>query len=240
MRLLFLLALVCAVTAQLDPRFAENSCIVVGLDEAPNCDAPTFVNRSKPTFVDERQLFFVRLEDAVEFCPFNPVLIETIGTVYVHEAPVYPGTNDIIIHGVSVDGQRSTLVGLGNFDITQNGVSVTVNNLDFEGCLTKSPVFSCLGDQSLSLAGVAVRNYNSQRVLCQNASSPHTQFWLVDSLMRNTPLTGIWLNGVQEVTIVENLFIDCGINDVPCIRIVSPSNYPVVINNVHEYSTPSD
>ena len=237
MRVLFLLALVCTVTAQLDPRFAENSCIVVGLDEAPSCNSPTFVNRSKPTFVDERQLFFARLEDAVEFCPFDPVLIETIGTVYIHEPPTYARARDITIHGVSVNEQRSTLVGLRDFDITQLGVTVAMNNLDLEGCLTKSPVFPCLSDQSLSLTDIAVRNYNSERALCQSAASPRTQFWLVGSLMRNTC---IWLNGVQEVNIIENLFIDCGINGTPCIRILNSSNYPVIINNVHEYSTPSD
>lgn len=95
---------------------------------------------------------FNTLEAALAWCKLKNPIIDIIGTVYITEYAIskrleYYG-GDIVINGVDyVDPEdetktmKSVLVGLSNFQIQKDSISVTFNNLILDGCGTKDSIF---------------------------------------------------------------------------------------------------
>jgi len=192
--------------APYDPQFSDNACIVYGEYTEPDCSrAPPsrFVNDTGPVLCpgypddeDEAivlptQLVYENLVDALENCPYDPVLIEFTGTQYIYEGyGVFEGlfynqTKDIILRGIefslSTGGdlitilepqnvtyfnsttntttvveelvpvntttpvvnitQQAAIVGLYQWQIDAQNISVTLDNVLLEGCFTEFPIF---------------------------------------------------------------------------------------------------
>ena len=154
----------------IDPQFSTNSCIIRADYAPPDCTlAPPdrFIPEEEPNpylecskdgnanedeseliFADT-QMIFEQLEDAIDNCPYDPVLIEFTGTIYMLNNPFiyYNGTKDIIFRGISqfVEGYteelKSVIVGLKDWQIKHQNISITFDNVVLEGCSTKGPIF---------------------------------------------------------------------------------------------------
>lgn len=102
-----------------DPRFSVNACIIINeftpidcskvkdlfvdssVKEAAPC--PGYGNVvSVATNISGTQIQYTQLEDAVLNCPFDPVLIEFYGTLYMTNATdfIYPRPYDFILRGI--------------------------------------------------------------------------------------------------------------------------------------------
>lgn len=132
------------ITPFFDPRFSNNSCIVIGEYTPPDCSlAPPSFGESQPDdgcpgYPDDDdgdvlptgQILFENLADAIENCPFrDPTLIEFTGTQYLWEGTglygglFYNGTGDLVIRGVSLITQTG---GDPVTVITPTNVTITV------------------------------------------------------------------------------------------------------------------
>lgn len=154
----------------------------------PGCDDPDGVyNVDTGVSVGRNQIEYEQLEDALDFCPFDPVLIEIVGTHYISNDPYlwYNQTKDLLLVGhdlvqttgglnvttleeqlvtyyndtlmmnitelqlvevvtqspVTVTRLRSTIVGFKDMQIQAPNISITVENITFEGCGTDRPLF---------------------------------------------------------------------------------------------------
>lgn len=100
-----------------DPNFSENACIIIADFTVPDCslaapspyepDAPLVMCPGVPIqpteVVDGSQTFYNDLAYALQNCPYDPVLIEFIGVIYVPNVTnfIYNQSKDLIIRGVS-------------------------------------------------------------------------------------------------------------------------------------------
>lgn len=187
-----------------DANFSSNSCIVISDFTAPDCSLPP-PSRFEPTIdtilcpgapvvetpvVDGSQTYYTQIEYAIENCPYDPVLIEIVGTHYLTNSSfVYNSTRNITIRGYSktfstpsenitslvpvttevynattntttnvttfvevVTGTtpetfitlQSSVVGFFDFQVIPQNISITLENILFEGCGTDRGVFLSL------------------------------------------------------------------------------------------------
>jgi hypothetical protein len=100
-----------------NPDFSENACIIIADFTVPDCslappspfepDAPIVMCPAAPVtptvVVDGSQTIYNDLAYALQHCPYDPVLIEFIGTIYVPNVTnfIYNQTKDLIIRGIS-------------------------------------------------------------------------------------------------------------------------------------------
>lgn len=108
-----------AVYGPIDPQFSQNACIIIAEYAPIDCSrAPPdrFVNETGPNpcpgYQDLEntdqgvqlpyQVQYTQLEDALDNCPYDPVLIEFTGTLYLTNDPYfwYNQTKDLIIRGI--------------------------------------------------------------------------------------------------------------------------------------------
>lgn len=121
-----------------DPVFSDNACIVYGEYTDPDCSlfppgrgnstdnggCPGYPDDEDVVIVLPRQIVYENLVDALENCPFDPVLIEYTGTQYIYDGYgvfiglFYNQTKDLIIRGidyfVSTGGDTITIIELQN------------------------------------------------------------------------------------------------------------------------------
>jgi len=150
----------------IDPQFSDNACILIESYTPPDCSrAPPDRFRPDdegpdpcPGCPDEEddeadegiqlplQVQYNQLEDAIENCPYDPVLIEFTGTIYLTNDPYlwYNGTKDVIIRGLSqtieTGGQDIiTLVpmNVSSFNATTNTTTIMVELVEV---ITQSPI----------------------------------------------------------------------------------------------------
>lgn len=255
-----LLTFACSVNAALkaeiaipnDPRFALNSCIVVGEFTDPDCNrvASLFESNEACAPFDENstQIIFKSIEDAIRCCPFDPVMIETIGVIYLNDHIIYSQPHDIIIRGTSVGNFHSTLVNAHNIQIKHSGVNLQVSNLIFEGCGIDESLFAsptheyekCLIDQSLSFDGCAIQNYSSPIVICQIGLKTNTTFWLTNSVIIDIPSTAIMVSDTQSCNIFKNTFFNCGNAKFSCFEIINTRDVLIFAENEYFFSNESD
>ena len=100
-----------------NPDFSDNACIIIADFTVPDCeipppspfepDAPLIMCPNAPItptmVVDGSQVVYNDLAYALQTCPFDPVLIEFIGTIYVPNVTnfIYNQSKHLIIRGIS-------------------------------------------------------------------------------------------------------------------------------------------
>ena len=108
-----------SVFGPIDPQFSQNACIIIADfapidcsrappdriigEQAPNpCPGYTDSENTDSGVQLPYQVQYEQLEDALDFCPYDPVLIEFTGTLYLSNDPFlwYNQTKDIIIRGI--------------------------------------------------------------------------------------------------------------------------------------------
>lgn len=199
-------------------QFSENSCIVMREYTPSVCFAEREKAESHVEFISDTQVVFSSFEDAINQCPFEPMLIEISGTVYISpDAQLqYSGTKDITIRGVSQqmstgEIQKSTLIGFKELLLTESGISVTFENFIMEGCGMEAPLFSwensgCLVNQSLSVSNMEFLHFRIDNLLCQYSDAYITTFSVVNSLFVQNSGTSIYADGADNIFIVGNVF----------------------------------
>lgn len=234
MRLLFIFALFVslAVAAKIDTRFREYSCVVTGQFEEPNCDAEV------PHFPPARfevwgnnQVFYDTFSDALQRCPYNPVLIEVAGTIYIEEDLKYSSLSTLWIRGVlhlnetTGDVYSPTIVGFKNLYTTYVNTTIIFDSIILEGCGTTDPLFTsnhetlpgALIDQTFLATNITVSNYAAPVVLKQYSSDNTTFFAVENSRFVNINNTAINVIGDQAIRIHNNVFSNCGNDEHTCV-----------------------
>lgn len=234
MRLLFIFALFVAVVAAAAPdaRFREYSCVVIGQFDEPNCngDLP-FYPPARFEVWGNNQVFYDTFTDALERCPYNPVLIEVAGTVYIQEDLKYSSLSTLWVHGVPHYDEKSgvihspTIVGFQNLYTTYINTTFVFDSITLEGCGTDQPLFTsnhetmpgALIDQTFLATNITVSNYTAPTVLKQYSSDTTTFFVVENSQFLDIANTAIHVIGDQEVRIYNNEFSNCGHDDHTCV-----------------------
>lgn len=222
----FLFALVACASAQ----FSENSCIVLREFVAPSCSGVDEVQDLRHLYaLNETQLVFPTLEDAIKYCPYSPALIEFTGTLYVNESAVlkYHGTSDIIFRGVSQflgpDYELdAVMIGFKDLYISEHGVGVKFQNFDMHGCGTSANLFAnyengCIVDHSLSVDFMFFTNFTTESLICQIGSLPSTTFELTNSAFSHIPNRAVEVRNSAKIDIRNNGFVKCGNENDSCI-----------------------
>lgn len=171
-----------------DPRFSDNACIIVEEYTVPDCSRlppdrilppdeavnpcpgcfETSANTDAGTTVD-LQTFYEQIEDALDNCPYDPVLIEFTGTLYLSNDPFfwYNQTKDLIIRGIT-----ETVVS-GGANVT---VLVPMNVTVFDPLLNTTVVVEQLVEQTTISPVVeqeffsTIVGFKDMQVLHQNIS----------------------------------------------------------------------
>lgn len=173
-----------------DPRFSENACIIVADYTVPDCsrqppdriippDAPENPCPGcpeDPTNSDTgeqvgggTQILYEQLEDALDNCPYDPVLIEIAGTLYVSNDAYfwYNQTKDLIVRGLT-----ETVVS-GGHNVT---ILVATNVTVFDPMLNETMTEEQLVEQTVMAPLVeqeffsAIVGFKDMQVLHQNIS----------------------------------------------------------------------
>ena len=173
--------------APLDPRFSENACIIIEDFSAIDCTkirnifvdsslnktldpCPGYTATLEPAQINGTQIIYTQVEDAVKNCPFNPVLIEFIGTVYMTNVTnfTYDKPYDLIIRGISqitvVPGENIT--GLVPVTITYYNATLGQNVTE---TILQEQIIEMTPEQTLTLQSSIVGFQNLQ-VLEQDIS----------------------------------------------------------------------
>lgn len=175
-----------------DPRFDPNSCVVIEDFTVVNCTfvqflvnepttpeenpCPGYGIQTTPAIVNGTQIIYGRIEDAIKNCPFDPVLIEFIGTLYITNVSelVYNGTRDLIIRGIS----QTTYVPPTNVTALV-AVNVTYFNATVNATVTEEQlqeqVVSTTPEQYITLQSTIVGLQDLQ-VIQQNVSVKFDNF----------------------------------------------------------------
>lgn len=241
-RAIFLLALcACVAVATFDERFSSNSCIVIGQPESSSaCEnhLMRITNESSSTSSDDTQIFFTRFEDAVAKCPFSPILIEIAETVHVHNPVSFDRPDHYIIQGhTSFLNHRAALVGLSNIDVARDVQSITLFDLELNGCDTALPLFTagdedCLADHSVFVLGSIIHHYTTAKVICLVGG----EFFITSSTLAYTPHHAIWLSATKSINVLDNQFLNCGNSDEACVYFTNLEHNPTFHNNVLDVS----
>ena len=171
--------------APLDPRFSPNACIIINDFTAVDCDrvrdlfvdsslnatldpCPGYTATLEPAQINGTQIIYSQVEDAVKNCPFNPVLIEFIGTVYMTNISnfTYDKPYDLIIRGISqvTVVPPANITGLVPVSITY--YNTTLNQTVTETVLQEQ-VIGMTPEQTYTLQSTIVGFQNLQ-VIAQN------------------------------------------------------------------------
>lgn len=133
-----------------DPRFSPNACIVIAPFTAPDCNLPP-PSRFTPIaelnmcpgdpmietpVISGTQIFYTQLEYAIENCPYDPVLIEIVGTHYLTNSSfIYNQSKSIILRGYSsetiIPGNNITTLVPVVSEVFDNTTNTTVNVTTF-------------------------------------------------------------------------------------------------------------
>ena len=214
--------------------FSEYACIVTGKMEEPSC-APELRIWSG-VLMDVRsqnQVFYKDFEVAITTCPFDPVLIEVVGTVYVPNNIKHTKAKNLWIRGVTQYDEEidryiaPTLVGFKDVLIATKNITVVLDNLVLEGCDTDRPLFArmcsdCavgLHDQSFMATDLTVLNYSGEDVLVQHATDKSISFAIENSQFSNIAGSAICVDGSHSVRIFNNVFESCGDEEHSCVII---------------------
>ncbi len=260
-----LLAFACSVNAvsecnvvkaeniiQPDSRFSLNSCIVIGEFNDPDCTRATPLiesNEECPSVGENStQIIYKSIEEAVRCCPFDPVLIETVGVIYIKERIVYSQPRDIIVRGTSIGNFHSILVNAHKIEIKHTNINVQFSSLTFEGCSIFDSLFAspmqnlehCLIDQSLSFDGCVIQNYFSPIVVCQITTETSTSFWLTNSVISDVPFTALMVVDSPDCNILRNAFFNCGNADFSCFEVINANKLLLIEGNEYFSSNESD
>ena len=136
--------------APIDPNFSLNACIVKGNYTPIDCSTlpsvlinntsiqycgvdPTII--ADPIDINGTQIFYSQLEQALAECPFDPVLIEFTGTLYLTNSTfIYPQNKSLIIQGISesvlIPGYNiteTTIVNTTYFNTTTNATEIQID-----------------------------------------------------------------------------------------------------------------
>ena len=173
--------------APLDPRFSANACIIIEDFTPIDCTkvrnifvdsslnktldpCPGYTATLEPAEINGTQIIYTQVEDAIKNCPFNPVLIEFIGTVYMTNVTnfTYDKPYDLIIRGVSqvttIPGENIT--GLVPVEITYYNATLGQNVTE---TVLQEQVIGVTPTQTISLQSSIVGFQNLQ-VIAQNIS----------------------------------------------------------------------
>jgi len=183
-----------------DPRFSNNSCVVIGRFEEPNCALvpparnETQVDDGCPGYPDDDdqgellptgQYLFENLVDAIENCPFtDPTLIEFTGTQYlwdgtgIFEGFFYNKTSDLVLRGVPYERQ----VGGEPF------IVLTPTNVTYSG--TYAPVYNAtLNVTTCEPTGTGSEGAPPSTLLPNNTCDPSAYSYTVTELVETTEYT---------------------------------------------------
>lgn len=136
--------------AAVDPNFSPNSCIVIGPYTTPDCNLPppsrftptTAINMcpgepvTETVVVDGSQTYYTQIEYAIENCPYDPVLIEIVGTHYLTNSSfIYNQSKNIILRGYSsttvIPGNNITVLVPVVTEVFDNTTNTTTNVTTF-------------------------------------------------------------------------------------------------------------
>lgn len=128
-----------AVPSVPETRFPVGSCIVESEFSAPNCEE---LYDHQPThdlalIINKEYYFYPSFEQAINKCPFNPMVIYMVGTNYFpNRTLVYDQTKDLRIVGYQDEAtnEKSILVGLGRVTVVNTNVKVLFENVTFYQC----------------------------------------------------------------------------------------------------------
>jgi hypothetical protein len=226
-----------AFAYEYDHRFSGDSCIVVGLPiPYLPCMSPEFNNnrRSEPsTHLDEEtfnyQIYYSSIEDALEDCPFTPVLIEITGYHYIQSLRrmKYEKTASLIIKGVG-----DTLVAnFAHLHIVHSGVNVHLEGWKADGCGTSdNGIFyaeremdTCKDEKRASCSNVIIdvaclvrgilmvhnmhfTDYRADHTLCHGGGDTT----ITNSNFTNIPISAIRIYDSSKYVVAHNYICPCG------------------------------
>lgn len=159
-----------------NPDFSDNACIIIADFTVPDCslpppdpfqpDVPLVMCPNAPitpTMVAEgSQVVYNDLAYALQTCPFDPVLIEFIGTIYVPNVTnfIYNQTKDLILRGIL----QTTVIPGGNITELQPVLNTTTNTTELV-----EVVVGVLPDEFVTLQSTIV-GFKDLQVIYQNVS----------------------------------------------------------------------
>ncbi len=228
--LLVLLGALCVSAIEIDPRFSQNACIVIGNDDYNITCAidDSYAPSEFPTQLPgTNQLIYDSIDDAIRFCPFSPALIEFSGIVRSLGNVTYSNNKDLIIRGLDVQpGVPAVVVGLSALHIVGEDVTIKMENFMAEGCETENSFFigsqthpGCIVERSVVIDNVAFNHYSGPRLLCQRSYFGHGYFEVTNSAFFYISGQAIGLFGSQPYSIHDNYFYWCGSETAACIMI---------------------
>lgn len=129
------------ISSNITTSFSPNSCIIIKDFTKVDCsilfDQKANATYSPPVFNDTN-IYYSSLEQAIDECPFDPLLIEFAGTLYLqNESLVFYSSRDTIIRGHSSISTPSTLVGLKSMQFLYQNNSILLENFDSDKCDVK-------------------------------------------------------------------------------------------------------
>lgn len=163
----------------LDPRFPANVCVVEAPFTDPDCNVLPLDENETSTVnycpgieeaapvVEGTQIFYPNLNRALLECPFDPVVIMVVGTVYVTNSTLlYSSARNILLTGYTLveevpPSNVSTLV-LTNVTMVNATTNMTYINETFVEQWTYTPGYN-ISLQSM-LVGMAAWNVEAQNV----------------------------------------------------------------------------
>lgn len=166
---------------------------------------------------NETQVVFARFEDAVAYCPFDPVLIEITDTVYVQEQVVFKRPHDYIIRGrASSHHRRAAIVGMHSVYVAPDVLGVALVDVELNGCGTDKPLFvddeqaPCLVDHPLYITDSSIHHYNADKVICHIGGDNECPLFMSGSTLAKIPHRAVWIAGAHPIDIIDNTFFGCG------------------------------
>lgn len=121
-----------------DERFPLYTCIVDSEVSVPDCNELTNQKYTKfHIILNEVQYIYASLEQAINKCPYDPMVIYMVGTNYVPSRTlIYNQTKDlhIIGYGDKETSEKSILVGLSKVTVVNSDVKVLFGNMTFYEC----------------------------------------------------------------------------------------------------------
>ncbi len=224
----------------------EDLCIVVGGDSSVSCDVSSQVYLESDVLPLEtfdrstrsHRFYYQTIEDALEYCPFSPVIIELKGNHRVENISrlVYAKNEDLTIRART--NESVIVYNFAALQILTKGINVRFQGWTADGCgettygmflsvLTyqsytrstqtfkeKQLTKNCLEEAELAVYNMTILNYRGRFTLCQIQSG----ITIVNSVFMHVA-NALSSSKTKSCNISDNVFCGCGIENDQCLYV---------------------
>lgn len=170
-----------------------------------------------PQFIDDGVIYY-DLQEALDNCPFNPVVLEIHGIVVAPPNLSFTQKKNLLIRGI--DDQVSMILHFSDFLLDNDDKEVVFENMVLDGCnttkgmLTNDRVNYCVSTAVIGFDNTVAQKYNSSVAICQNRtgfSSSECNNALIVHNSKFFDFAGIIVSTleVEQVSIMNSVFCPC-------------------------------